>query len=618
MPMIDLNHMKYSFEDFSTITICAGPIWHPSQDTLYFISNMHNTIQIYETSIIERYALWPKRLTYSKNRTTFPMTAKNGLIYHLTDEGGDENWQITELNPQTRETVFLTELIDRKHLLHIVTDSKLIFSANRTDKSRFDIYSYSILDKKIELLVESKVEGKLTCLDLSEDESLMLLQEYISINKVKFHIYDFNKNSSESVDATNQDVWENGTFITNTKILCLTNKNREFLSLAILDLETNDLIYLEEEDWDTEYYAYDKKTQVIAWVKNNEGYSKLFIAKLENNKLSDKKEITLFDKAVIVASDYRSSLTALSFNHSATRLAVCIGSGTLNLNIYVFDIENFEKVKYWKATNAEIGKIDPKIFVSESLHKIKSFDDLEFSTYLFTPIGPEQKKVPCVINIHGGPEGQARPVFDPLSQFLLYNGFAVAVPNVRGSAGYGKTFNTLDNVRLRLNSVKDIAALAKYLNSVPGIDGSKLIVYGGSYGGYMVLACVTEYPDLFCAGIDIVGISNFVTFLENTATWRRKLREVEYGSLERDREFLESISPIKKANLIKNPLLIIHGKNDERVPLSEALQMEETLKKNKIPVELLVFEDEGHGIVKTSNRTILFQKIFEFLETYGR
>ncbi len=218
--------------------------------------------------------------------------------------------------------------------------------------------------------------------------------------------------------------------------------------------------------------------------------------------------------------------------------------------------------------------------------------------------------------IHGGPEGQVRPDFNPLVQFFLYNGFAVAYPNVRGSLGYGRTFNMLDNIELRLNSVKDIAALADYLKTVPEIDTSKLIVYGGSYGGYMVLACMTEYPGLFAAGIDIVGIANFVTFLENTASWRRKVREVEYGSLEKNRDFLRSISPINKADRITKPLLIVHGKNDERVPLSETLQMYELLKKRSVPVELLVFDDEGHGVVKTENKKLLYKKIIDYLKTY--
>jgi dipeptidyl aminopeptidase/acylaminoacyl peptidase len=218
--------------------------------------------------------------------------------------------------------------------------------------------------------------------------------------------------------------------------------------------------------------------------------------------------------------------------------------------------------------------------------------------------------------IHGGPEGQARPNFNSLIQFFLHNNYAVAVPNVRGSAGYGKKFNKLDNIRLRMNSVKDIKALADHLKQNEKIDGRKLIVYGGSYGGFMVLACITEYPEVFSAGIDIVGISNFVTFLENTAEWRRKLREVEYGSLENDREFLEEISPIKKVDNIICPTLLIHGKNDERVPVSETYQIYKRLKAKNVPVEMLIFDDEGHGVVKTDNKLKMYKKIIDFLRTY--
>jgi dipeptidyl aminopeptidase/acylaminoacyl peptidase len=235
---------------------------------------------------------------------------------------------------------------------------------------------------------------------------------------------------------------------------------------------------------------------------------------------------------------------------------------------------------------------------------------------LFVPenIKESKKKSPVIILIHGGPESQYKPYFNPITQFLVHKGYAVAAPNVRGSSGYGKEYMTLDDQEKRLDSVEDIVFLKKYLETRDGIDAEKVIVMGGSYGGYMVLANMAFYPEHWLAGVDIVGMSNLVSFLENTSEWRRALREAEYGSLEHDREMLEKVSPINKVENIQAPLFIIHGANDPRVPLSEAEQMESKLQELGREVELLVYEDEGHGLSKLENKIDAYSKMVNFLD----
>jgi dipeptidyl aminopeptidase/acylaminoacyl peptidase len=225
--------------------------------------------------------------------------------------------------------------------------------------------------------------------------------------------------------------------------------------------------------------------------------------------------------------------------------------------------------------------------------------------------GPDD--TPVVVNVHGGPESQSRPAFAPVTQYLLHRGYAVFFPNVRGSTGYGKTYTHLDDVRLRMDSVKDLAHAAYWLRE-RGHD--RVAVMGGSYGGFMVLAALTEYPELWSAGVNIVGIANLVTFLEYTGSYRRRLREPEYGSLEEDREFLESISPIHKADKIAAPLMVIHGKNDPRVPVGEAEQIVESVWGNGGAVEYLLYEDEGHGLAKLKNRLDAYPKIAAFLDRH--
>jgi len=216
--------------------------------------------------------------------------------------------------------------------------------------------------------------------------------------------------------------------------------------------------------------------------------------------------------------------------------------------------------------------------------------------------------------IHGGPEGQAQPVFDYFVQYFISRGYGMFIPNVRGSSGYGKNYLALDNVEKRMDSVADLASAVKWLETQPDVDVKRIAITGGSYGGFMVLSALTTYPDLWAAAVDIVGISNFVTFLENTSAYRRSHREGEYGSLEHDREFLTSISPIHKVDKIVAPLMVIHGANDPRVPLSEAQQLVDALRKRNVPVEFLVYDDEGHGLVKLKDILDAYPKIADFLD----
>jgi Dipeptidyl aminopeptidases/acylaminoacyl-peptidases len=229
---------------------------------------------------------------------------------------------------------------------------------------------------------------------------------------------------------------------------------------------------------------------------------------------------------------------------------------------------------------------------------------------------PPTAGYPTIVDIHGGPESQRRPSFSSVRQYFLNHGYAVFEPNVRGSSGYGRTYSELDDVENRLDSVADIKSAVEWLSDYPEVDPDRVAVKGGSYGGFMVLSALTEYPELWAAGIDIVGIANFVTFLENTGDWRRSLREREYGSLEDDRAFLEEISPINNVESIQAPLFVLHGANDPRVPVDEARQIAEEAGEQGVPVRKLIFDDEGHGFSKRDNQIEAYSEIVEFLDTH--
>jgi dipeptidyl aminopeptidase/acylaminoacyl peptidase len=295
------------------------------------------------------------------------------------------------------------------------------------------------------------------------------------------------------------------------------------------------------------------------------------------------------------------------------RLAFSFISATAPADVWVLDIES---QVLWQATRSTSGGIPMSHFVAPTLVHYPTFDQREIPAFLYLPQGQPARDLPVVINVHGGPEGQARPVFNGVIQYLVAQGFAVLTPNVRGSSGYGHTYMSLDDVRKRMDSVADLQQAALWLRASGIADPARIVVMGGSYGGFMTLSAITTYPELWAAAVDIVGIANFVTFLENTHPWRRKLRECEYGSLENDREFLEEISPIRHVARITAPLFVIHGANDPRVPVGEAEKIVAALQQREVPVEYLRFADEGHGLIKRANRLVAYPAVVSFLEKY--
>jgi dienelactone hydrolase len=269
-----------------------------------------------------------------------------------------------------------------------------------------------------------------------------------------------------------------------------------------------------------------------------------------------------------------------------------------------------------KATESDHQGVDESMFVDAQLLTMKASDGVPISTWWYAPKTEPGEKLPVVVWVHGGPESQERPIWAGLFQYLVLSGYAVAAPNVRGSTGYGKSFTHLDDKEKRQDSVRDLHEIAEMLAGRPEVDGRRMALIGGSYGGYMVLAGLTLYPAQWAAGVDIVGIANFRTFLEHTAEYRRALREAEYGSLATDGALLDRISPIHSIDKIAAPLMVIHGARDPRVPIDEARQVVAALEKRGLPVSLLTYEDEGHGLAKLKNRLDAYPKMVSFIDQY--
>jgi dipeptidyl aminopeptidase/acylaminoacyl peptidase len=371
---------------------------------------------------------------------------------------------------------------------------------------------------------------------------------------------------------------------------------QEFQTLRHHDPASGKLTVLSAKiPWDVAGFSVSEDGKHLAYATNEDGISRLRVLSLPSHR-----EIKLPALPIGVFGSG-------AFSPDGTRLALSLNSATSPSDVFVIDLA---KAALTRWTQSEVGGLDASKFVAPTLVRYPTFDTVDgkrrtIPAFYYRPANvPAGRKLPVVINIHGGPEAQSLPTFNPTAQFMANEmGVAMLVPNVRGSTGYGKTYLSLDNAEKREDSVKDIGALLDWIAQQPELDSSRVGVVGGSYGGYMVLASLVHYSDRIRAGIDVVGISHFGTFLKNTESYRRDLRRVEYGD-ERDpkmADIFERISPLNNAGRIKAKLFVAQGKNDPRVPWTEAEQIVKAVRANGQPVWYLLYTDEGHGFRKKSN-----------------
>jgi dipeptidyl aminopeptidase/acylaminoacyl peptidase len=313
----------------------------------------------------------------------------------------------------------------------------------------------------------------------------------------------------------------------------------------------------------------------------------------------------------------------LTWAPDGSRVAFSFNGTRHNGNIWTAGPGTGDAAPARQVSQVPMGGLDPATLIEPQLVSYRSFDGLEIPAYYYLPTGRARANaagLPVIVFVHGGPESQFRPLhaapWMPPLQYYLSRGFAVFAPNVRGSAGYGKTYIHLDDVRLRPNSVADLQAGVAWLAAHGGADPARIGIMGRSYGGFMVLAAITSYPALWAAAVDIVGIANFITFFEHTGVWRRHLRAPEYGDPDRDADFLREVSPLFKAGSITTPLLVLHGANDPRVPVGEAEQIVAAVRANGRPAELLRFADEGHFMLRQSTQLTAYPAIGDWFERY--
>ena len=602
----------YPFERYLNVRMAYGASFSPDANQLSFLTDITGIAEVWSVPVDTRSAssAWPTQVTFRGNRCMSATFApKSNMVLVTGDIGGNERSQLFLTSADGATFDALTTKPDVMYLFGgwSPDNAYISYSSNERDARYFDVYERNIETGEVTLLFQHdgtnnvgqySPDGQFLLVTRDEDNvhsQLLLLDR--STKEVRILTPETGLGSSVYRDAS----WS----ADRRGLYVCTNRDRQFLSLAYLDLETQEMTYLSDTQWDIEHLAVTHDGNTMAVVTNEDGYSQL--------ELFDVSHGWGARKSLLAPTLPRGVVLETVWSQDGSRLAITLITPDDSADIWVWDMREGVVVR---ATHSATGGIPHEAFITPSLVRYPTFDDREVPAFLYLPQEGEQRNLPVVVYVHGGPEGQSRPEFNSVLQYLASRGYAVFVPNVRGSTGYGYEYQSLDDVRLRMDSVKDLRYAVRWLSESGIADPKRIAVFGGSYGGFMVLSAVTTYPDLWAAGVDIVGIANFVTFLENTGPWRRKLRESEYGSLENDRAFLEEISPIRSVDKITAPLFVVHGANDPRVPIGEAEQIVAALKRRNVPVEYLRFEDEGHGIVKRANRLVVYPAIARFLDKH--
>lgn len=551
---------------------------------------------------------WPEQRTFGEDPIAFCTYVPDSPdIVFGRDEGGNERVQFFRLDAASGYVESLTASPEAKHYWGGWANnaSNFAFASNRREEAVFDVYVQSADESgdAAECVYES--DTWLVPAGFDPTDERLVVQEMRASFDTDLYVLQIDDgeltllSSSETTARYLSPQWgPDGRYI-----YCVTDEGADTRYLARIDADGGPIesVY-EGGDWNVDGISIDNETGRAVYTRNVEGYTEVSTATVADGSF---RSIAEPDLPEGVAG-------GVSFGPDAERFAITHTARAHNPSVYVVASED-GTAECWTA--ASTAGIPRETFRSPDIVSISSVDDLEIPGFLTLPDGAEAGATPVIVDIHGGPESQRRPSFDSLTQYFVANGYAIFEPNVRGSSGYGAAYAALDDVERRMDSVADLAACADWLAEHQLIDPNRIVAKGGSYGGFMVLAALTEYPDHWAAGIDIVGIANFVTFLENTGSWRREHREAEYGSLEHDRDFLEAISPINNIERIKAPLFVIHGKNDPRVPVGEAEQIAEAAS-DHVPVETLVFEDEGHGIAKLDNRIETYRRVIGFLDDH--
>jgi dipeptidyl aminopeptidase/acylaminoacyl peptidase len=552
------------------------------------------------------------QLTFFPDRTGGGHFGPKGDYFTFSkDIGGGEWFQIYRYDLVDGKVTLLTDGKSRntgRSFAH--NDNRIAYSSTRRTGQDTDIWIMDATDPKSDKMLLKLEGGGWSVADWSPDNKKLLVQQEVSANLSYLWLVDAASGEKKLLTPKSGDEevsYGGGPFSNDGKgFYTTTDRESEFHRLAYFDLATMKPTYLTTDiKWDVEDLALSDDGKTLAFVTNEDGISKLYLLDTATRKYHP------------VAGIPTGQISALNFHKNNRDLGFVLNSARSTADVYSLDVKT-DKIDRW--TFSETGGLNTATFSEPQLIKWPTFDGKTISGFLYMPDAKKfPGKRPVIVNIHGGPEGQFQPGFLGRNNFYLNElGVALIFPNVRGSTGYGKTFLKLDNGMNRDHTHKDIGALLDWIGKNPALDTSKIMITGGSYGGYMTWAIAYEYDDRICCTLPIVGPSNLVTLLEHTEAYRRDLRRVEYGD-ERDpkmHEYLEKTAPLNNSGKIRKPVYAVVGKNDPRVPWTESRQMLDKLKGNGITTWFLMANDEGHGYAKKKNQDFLFYSTIMFVRQF--
>lgn len=598
-----------SADRYTNFRSAAISDWHPIDREMLIATRFADTAQLH---LVSSPGGCRRQLTFYNDRVgagIFPPREGRYFVFSK-DQGGDEFFQKYRFDLATRDAVLLTD--GRSRNTGGVFSNRgdiLAYTSTRRDGKNNDIYVVDPLKPESDrLLVQVSGQGW-SARDFSVDDTMLLIAETISINESYLWLADVATGKLTRLTPKvegRMSSYHNALFARDGKgVYATTDNSSEFQTLKYIDLKNGrELSLTPHINWDVEEIALSDDGKWLAFVANEDGYGRLHLMDLQTRK------------AVPIEGLPGGQVRRLAWHRNSEDLAFSVESARSPSDVYSLNVKN-SKIERW--TFSETGQINAENFSEPELVRWKSFDGRMIPGFLYRPPARFKGPRPVMVIIHGGPEGQARPGFlGRLNHYLNDLGIAILFPNVRGSSGYGKSYLKLDNGYLRLDSYKDINALFDWIEANDDLNADRIMITGGSYGGHMTLAIATHYPERFRCAVDIVGMSNLVTFLERTQDYRRDLRRVEYGD-ERDakmRAFLEEIAPLNRVDKIARPLFVIQGENDPRVPASEARQIVDKASCGGNPVWYLSAKDEGHGFAKKKNSDFQFYATVLFVEKF--
>ena len=593
----------YTIEQFYENTRIAGGYFSPEEDKLLVSSDKSGIFNLFEIDISNAEM---QQITNSKEDSYFAIdyVPNSENMLYSADKGGneinhiyllEENGNSRDLTPGENEKAQFAGWNKDK--------SGFYYISNKRNPQFFDLYEMNMQSLKSEMIYKN--EENLTVEDISHNGQLLALSKSITTSENKLFLYNLQTKEMTELSAEAAQYSASGFDKNDEHFYYITNAGREFKSLIEYNLETKKSNNLFETNWDVmySYLSEDDKYRVIGI--NEDGKNSLII----NN--------TQTGEEVDLPNMQNEDIVAVNISDSEELMRLTIGTAKAPNNLYVYDFSSGDLKKLTNTLNPEI---DAEDLVSAEVVRYKSFDGLEIPAIYYKPHqASENNKVPALVWVHGGPGGQSRVGYSALIQYLVNQGYAILAVNNRGSSGYGKTFFRMDDKKHGDEDLKDCIWGKKWLQDQEYIDADKIGIIGGSYGGYMTMAAMTFTPDEFEAGVNIFGVTNWLRTLKSIPPYWEAFREALYeemGDPVKDSIALYNKSPLFHADQVKNPVMVLQGANDPRVLQVESDEIVAALKENDVPVEYIVFEDEGHGFIKKENEIKAYRQIREFLDKY--